>query len=46
VSELKLQRCANMGLTFDHRLINGVGAANFLNAVREKIENIQNLVKP
>jgi pyruvate dehydrogenase E2 component (dihydrolipoamide acetyltransferase) len=46
VSELKLQRCANMGLTFDHRLINGVGAANFLNAIRERVENITDLVKP
>jgi pyruvate dehydrogenase E2 component (dihydrolipoamide acetyltransferase) len=45
VSELKLQRCANMGLTFDHRLLNGVGAANFLNAIREKVENIGDLVK-
>jgi pyruvate/2-oxoglutarate dehydrogenase complex dihydrolipoamide acyltransferase (E2) component len=45
VNELKLQRCANMGLTFDHRLLNGVGAANFLNAIREKVENIGDLVK-
>ncbi|HXH61309.1 MAG TPA: 2-oxo acid dehydrogenase subunit E2 [Fimbriimonadaceae bacterium] len=45
VSELKLQRCANMGLTFDHRLINGVGAAQLLNAVREKVENIGDLVQ-
>jgi pyruvate dehydrogenase E2 component (dihydrolipoamide acetyltransferase) len=44
VSELKLQRCANMGVTFDHRLLNGVGAANFLNAVREKVEAIGDLV--
>lgn len=44
VSELRLQRCANMGLTFDHRLINGVGAANFLNAIRAKVENIGDLV--
>jgi pyruvate dehydrogenase E2 component (dihydrolipoamide acetyltransferase) len=44
VGELKLQRCANMGVTFDHRLINGVGAANFLNAVREKVEAIGDLV--
>jgi pyruvate dehydrogenase E2 component (dihydrolipoamide acetyltransferase) len=44
VNELKLQRCANMGVTFDHRLLNGVGAANFLNAVREKVEAIGDLV--
>ncbi len=46
VSELKLQRCANMGITFDHRIINGVGAANFLNAIRTRLENIGDLVKP
>ena len=45
VSELKLQRCVNMGLTFDHRLINGVGAAKFLNSIREKVENITDLVR-
>jgi pyruvate dehydrogenase E2 component (dihydrolipoamide acetyltransferase) len=46
VSELKLQRCANMGITFDHRLLNGVGAANFLNAIKEKVERIGELVRP
>lgn len=45
VKELKLQRCVNMGLTFDHRLINGVGAAKFLNSIRDKIENITDLVQ-
>jgi pyruvate dehydrogenase E2 component (dihydrolipoamide acetyltransferase) len=45
VGELKLQRCANMGITFDHRLINGVGAANFLNAIRQRVEDIGELVK-
>lgn len=44
VKELRLQRCANMGITFDHRLVNGVGAANFLNAVRQKVESITDLV--
>jgi len=42
--ELKLQRCCNLGLTFDHRAINGVGAAEFINAIRENAENIQNLI--
>ncbi len=45
VGELKLQRCANMGLTFDHRLINGVGAANLLNAIRDKVQDIRSLVQ-
>lgn len=44
-SEPKLARCSNMGLSFDHRLINGVGAAQFLNAVREKLQNIRDLIQ-
>lgn len=36
-----LRRQANLGLTFDHRLINGVGAAEFLNAVKGAVENIE-----
>ncbi len=43
-SEPKLQRQANLGITFDHRLINGVGAAQFQNAVRANVENIKALV--
>lgn len=39
-SELKLRRSANLGMTFDHRLINGVGAAEFLAAIRKKVESI------
>ena len=31
-------RMVNLSLTFDHRVINGVGAANFLNAVKRNIE--------
>lgn len=38
-------KCVNFGLTFDHRLLNGVGAAEFLNAVRNNIENIDKIVK-
>lgn len=44
-SELRLKRTANLGITFDHRLINGVGAAHFQNAVRDNVENIQDLIK-
>ncbi len=43
--ELILQRTANITLTFDHRLINGVGAANFINAVKTQVESIQDLLK-
>lgn len=35
----------NLVLTFDHRLINGVGGAEFLNAVAENIENAESLVE-
>lgn len=45
-TELKLKRYSNLGITFDHRLINGVGAAHFQNAVKANVENIRDLVKP
>ena len=44
--EVRLLRYANLGITFDHRLINGVGAAHFQNALRENVENIRELVRP
>jgi pyruvate/2-oxoglutarate dehydrogenase complex dihydrolipoamide acyltransferase (E2) component len=31
-------RMVNLALTFDHRIINGVGAANFINDVKSRIE--------
>lgn len=34
----------NLVLTFDHRLINGVGAAEFLNEVAHKLENAEALI--
>ena len=43
-SELKIQRCANLGITFDHRLINGVGAADFQNRIKEYVETIGSLI--
>lgn len=42
--ELKLQRCANLGITFDHRLINGVGAANFQNKIKDYVETISSII--
>lgn len=39
-SELKLQRSVNITMTFDHRLANGVGAAEFLNTVKKHVESI------
>lgn len=42
--EPKTRRFANIALTFDHRVINGVGAALFLNAVKTNIETIDQLI--
>ncbi|MBS1716520.1 MAG: 2-oxo acid dehydrogenase subunit E2 [Armatimonadetes bacterium] len=41
---VKVRKTANLALTFDHRLLNGVGAANFINAVRKACENIDSLI--
>ena len=43
--ELKLQRCCNVGITIDHRLINGVGGAEFLNAIKANVESIEALTE-
>jgi pyruvate/2-oxoglutarate dehydrogenase complex dihydrolipoamide acyltransferase (E2) component len=45
VDEIKLKRQVNLALTFDHRLINGVGAADFLNAVKSNTESISQFVE-
>lgn len=37
-------RAANVGITIDHRLINGVGGAEFLNTIRRNVEGIRELV--
>ncbi len=39
-------RCANVGITIDHRLVNGVGGAEFLNAIRTNVEGIRKLIEP
>jgi pyruvate/2-oxoglutarate dehydrogenase complex dihydrolipoamide acyltransferase (E2) component len=41
---IKLQRTVNLALTFDHRVVNGVGAANFLNAIKANVEGIEKLI--
>jgi len=41
--EFKVMRCANVGITIDHRIINGVGGAEFLNAIRDNVANIREL---
>lgn len=40
----RFQRCANVGITIDHRLINGVGGAEFLQAIKKNVEEITTLV--
>lgn len=42
--EMTMKRYVNLALTFDHRLINGVGAADFLNRVKRNIEVISALI--
>lgn len=44
IDEFKLCRYANLALTFDHRIMNGVGAAEFLNAIRGKVETISSIL--
>ncbi len=43
-SELKLQRQATVGITIDHRLINGVPGAAFLQAIKQNVETISSLL--
>jgi len=43
--EPNLKLFANMALTFDHRVVNGVGAANFLNAIRDKVQAMIGLIE-
>src|SRR5262249_16823167 len=37
------RRMVNIALTFDHRILKGVGAANFMSAVRTNMEKIAGL---
>ena len=37
---MRFVRLAHLALTFDHRIINGVGAASFLNDVKERIAGL------
>jgi len=42
--EVKIRRYANLALTFDHRILNGVGAADFIKAVKNNVETIGSLI--
>jgi pyruvate/2-oxoglutarate dehydrogenase complex dihydrolipoamide acyltransferase (E2) component len=39
-----IRRYCNLALTFDHRLINGVGAAKFINDIKRRVETISSLI--
>ncbi len=39
-----IHRLVNLTLTFDHRLINGVGAAEFLGAIKKHVEGIDSVL--
>jgi pyruvate/2-oxoglutarate dehydrogenase complex dihydrolipoamide acyltransferase (E2) component len=41
----KSKRMANLALTFDHRILNGVGAAHFINAIKSNVENIAEIIR-
>ena len=43
--EVRIQKSVNVTLTFDHRIANGVGAANFINAIRANVEGIADLIQ-
>lgn len=43
--EIATKKFVNLALTFDHRLINGVGAAEFLNRIKENVEGVSRFLK-
>lgn len=42
--EIRVRRYVNLAMTFDHRTINGVGAADFINRIKYLTENIHEVV--
>ena len=42
--EMRLVNYANLALTFDHRVINGVGASQFIQAVKTNVEGIRGIL--
>lgn len=42
--DLNLVHLVNLALTFDHRLINGVGAATFINDVKHRVESVMETI--
>jgi pyruvate/2-oxoglutarate dehydrogenase complex dihydrolipoamide acyltransferase (E2) component len=43
-NELHLQRTCNLGLTFDHRVLNGAAAANFMADIKSTVEAVRTLI--
>lgn len=44
VDEIKMRRMVNLALTFDHRIINGVGAAEYIQAIKNNVETASSLM--
>ncbi len=42
--ELALRHYANLALTFDHRVLNGVGAAEFIKTIKKNVEAIGSII--
>ena len=43
--ELRMKHYANIALTFDHRVMNGVGAAEFIKAVKTNVETMGSMIE-
>ena len=43
-SDLVLRRYVNIAMTFDHRLMNGVGASDFINKAKANVEGVRSLI--
>jgi 2-oxoisovalerate dehydrogenase E2 component (dihydrolipoyl transacylase) len=41
---LRSRLCANLVLSFDHRVINGLVASQFLQAVKRQVESIDRII--
>lgn len=42
--EIRARKFVNLSLTFDHRTINGVGASEFINRIKQLVEQIDTLI--
>jgi pyruvate dehydrogenase E2 component (dihydrolipoamide acetyltransferase) len=42
---LRTRKTCNLTLTFDHRVMNGVGAAQFMNGLKAKVESIAQIIE-